>query len=44
MKMVRIIGKDRQEKEVDADQVEDLRCSGWIDEPEKAEAPKEKGK
>jgi hypothetical protein len=36
MKMMRVIGKEKQERDVPADQVEDMLCTGWIkatDEP-----------
>lgn len=31
MKMIRIIGKGKEERDVPADQVEDMLCSGWAE-------------
>ena len=40
MKMIRAIGKDKEERDIPADQVEDMKCSGWVE--AKAEKVSEK--
>jgi len=40
MKMVRIIGKEKQERDVPEDQVEDMKCSGWVEAVSETEKPK----